>query len=183
MLQYFTYYSNYCNRDPFMRYRIRANFCKLLGWMTASLSDDHAVRSPRALCPLWSTYTTQTHGSVRDTLSTRSLPSLKHLHRSNTRVHERHSSPYCCWSLWWISTDGMPSPRLFGSGYAANHKPFLKRPSGCFQNVGKNVLTPEGSMLKTDMCKWVFGNYGFKKKTSSGHIWTAFYLRICTRRP
>ena len=34
-------------------------------WMTASSSDDHAVHSP---CPLWSTYTTQTHGSVRDTL-------------------------------------------------------------------------------------------------------------------
>ena len=31
-------------------------------------SDDHAVHSPCALCPLWSTYTTQTHGSVRDTL-------------------------------------------------------------------------------------------------------------------
>jgi hypothetical protein len=26
--------------------------------------DDHAVHSPRALCPLWSTYTTQTHGSL-----------------------------------------------------------------------------------------------------------------------
>jgi hypothetical protein len=31
-------------------------------------ADGHAVHSPRALCPLWSTYTTQTHGSVRDTL-------------------------------------------------------------------------------------------------------------------
>jgi len=47
----------------------------------------------------------------------------------------------------------------------ANQKPFLKRASGCFQNVGKNVLTPEGSTLKTDMCKLVFGNYGFKKKS------------------
>jgi hypothetical protein len=64
-----------------------------------------------------------------------------------------------------------PSSRLFGSGYAANHKPFLKRASGCFQNVGKNVLTLEGSILKTDMCKQVFGNYGFqKKKIRPGHI-------------
>ena len=53
-------------------------------WMTA---DYHAVHSPHTLCPLWSTYTTQ------------------------TRVHERHSSPYCCWSLWWISADGTFSPR------------------------------------------------------------------------
>jgi hypothetical protein len=30
---------------------------------------------------------------------------------------------------------------------------FLKRASGCFQNVGKNVLTLEGSTVKTDMCK------------------------------
>jgi len=46
-----------------------------------------------------------------------------------------------------------PSSRLFRSGYAANHKPSLKRASGCFQNIGKNVLTLEGSTLKTDMCK------------------------------
>jgi hypothetical protein len=54
-----------------------------------------------------------------------------------------------------------PSSRLFGIGYAASHKPFLKRASGCFQNVGKSVLIPEGS---------TFGNYGFQKKMSPGHI-------------
>ena len=31
-------------------------------------ANDDAVHSPCALCPLWSTYTTQTHGSMRDTL-------------------------------------------------------------------------------------------------------------------
>ena len=46
-----------------------------------------------------------------------------------------------------------PSSRLFRSGYTTNHKPFLKRASGCFQNIGKNVLTSKGSVLKTDMCK------------------------------
>jgi hypothetical protein len=46
-----------------------------------------------------------------------------------------------------------PSSRLFGSGYAANHELFLKRASGCFQNVGKNVLTPEEITLKNDMFK------------------------------
>ena len=58
-------------------------------------------------------------GSVMDvcgrrscgSFSTRSLPSLKHLHHSNTCIHERHSSPYCCWSLWWISMDGTFFPR------------------------------------------------------------------------
>jgi hypothetical protein len=30
---------------------------------------------------------------------------------------------------------------------------FFKRASGCFQNIGKNVFTPEGSTLKTDMYK------------------------------
>ena len=59
--------------------------------------------------------------------STRSLSSLKHLHHSNTWVRERHSSPYCCWSLWWISADGTPSSKLFGSGYAANHMPFFEK--------------------------------------------------------
>jgi hypothetical protein len=54
----------------------------------------------------------------------------------------------------------------------------LKRTSRCFQNVEKNVLTPEGSTLKTDMCKQVFGNYGFqkKKKISPGHTWTTLYF-------
>jgi hypothetical protein len=47
---------------------------------------------------------------------------------------------------------------------------FFFRASGCFQNVGKNVLAPEGSTLKTDMCKEVFGNYGFQKTISPGHI-------------
>ena len=44
--------------------------------------------------------------------------------------------------------DSWPSSRLFGSGYAANHKPFLKRATGCFQNVGKIVLTPEGEYVE-----------------------------------
>jgi hypothetical protein len=30
---------------------------------------------------------------------------------------------------------------------------FLESASGCFQNVGKNVLTPEGITLNTDMYK------------------------------
>jgi hypothetical protein len=29
--------------------------------------------------------------------------------------------------------------------------------------------------LKTDMCKEVFGNYGFQKTISPGHIWTTLY--------
>ena len=51
------------------------------------VADDHAVHSPRAVCPFWSTYTTQTHGSVRDTL------------------------PHTVVGVWWISADGTFSPR------------------------------------------------------------------------
>ena len=49
-------------------------------------ADDNAVHSQRALCPLWSTYTTQTHGSVKDTL------------------------PHTVVGVWWISADGTFSP-------------------------------------------------------------------------
>jgi hypothetical protein len=42
--------------------------------------------------------------------STCSLPSLKHLHHSNTLIYEWLSSPYCCWSLWRISAAGTFSP-------------------------------------------------------------------------
>jgi hypothetical protein len=65
------------------------------------------------------------------------------------------------------------SSRLFGSVHTANHKPFLKRASGCFQNVRKNVVTLGGSMWKTDMCKCL-AIMGIKKP-SHGHIWTTLY--------
>jgi hypothetical protein len=52
---------------------------------------------------------------------------------------------------------------------AANHKTFLKRASGCFQNVGKNVLTPEGSTLKTDVQVRVWQLW-FKKKQSRSYL-------------
>lgn len=35
--------------------------------------------------------------------------------------------------------DNDASSTLFGSGYAANRKTFMKKALGCFQNVGKNV--------------------------------------------
>jgi hypothetical protein len=44
--------------------------------------------------------------------------------------------------------DRRPSSRLFGSGYAANHKPFLKRASGCFQNVGKKCVDSGGEYVE-----------------------------------
>jgi histone-lysine N-methyltransferase SETMAR len=68
-------------------------------------------------------------------------------------------SDFCLFGRLKSDLQGMrfePSSRLFGSGYAANHNPFLKRASGCFQNVGKIVLTPERNTLKTDMYKYVF---------------------------
>jgi hypothetical protein len=40
------------------------------------------------------------------------------------------------------------------SGYAAKHIPSLKRHHDTSRTLGKIVLTPEGSKLKSDMCKW-----------------------------
>ena len=45
---------------------------------------------------------------------TRSLPSLKHLHHSNTWFCERHSSPYCCWSLVNFSGQRCRHPECSG---------------------------------------------------------------------
>jgi hypothetical protein len=42
----------------------------------------------------------------------------------------------------------MPSSRLFRSGYAANHKRFLKRESGCFQNIGKKCVDSGGEYVE-----------------------------------
>jgi hypothetical protein len=49
-----------------------------------------------------------------------------------------------------------PSSGLFGNGYAANQKPFLKRAS---------FRTLEGSTLKTDMCKCFVIVVFLKKKS------------------
>ena len=99
-------------------------------WMLASLSDDHAVHSPRALCPLWSTYTTQTHGSVRDTLPHTLVGVCGEFQRKG-----RHH-PDCS------GVDTPPTTSLFSKGH-----------QDASRTLEKNVLTPEGSTSKTDMCK------------------------------
>ena len=66
--------------------RISASARSMFGSWRMFAADDHAVHSPCAFCTLWSNYTTQTHGSVRDTL------------------------PHTVVGVWWISADGTFSP-------------------------------------------------------------------------
>jgi hypothetical protein len=68
---------------------------------------------------------------------TRVFEGCKCFREGRERVeNEPHDHPDCS------GVDTLPTTSLF-----------LKRASGCFQNVGKNVLTPEGSTLKTGMYK------------------------------
>jgi hypothetical protein len=59
------------------------------------------------------------------------------------------------------------SSRLFGSGYAANHKPFLKRASGCFQNVGKMCWLRRGVRWRLTCASKCLAIMVFKKKIQS----------------
>ena len=102
----------------------------------------------------------------------------------NMMTPEERMLPECWKKMWWL--------RRRGCFQNVGKKMCWLRRRGCFQNVGKkcddsggedasrtlgkNVMTPEESTLKTDMCKWVFGNYGLKK-ISAGHIWTTLYIR------
>ena len=125
-------------------------------------ADDHAVHSPRALCPLWSTYTTQTNGSVTDTLP-----------------------PYCCWSLWWISADGTFSPKR---NLITMRCSTLR---GTFCSL-ITLATPRQDWTSSNPSRREGGGCGFTlsrshsccavrlvyTQISPGHIWTTLYLKI-----
>jgi len=111
-----------------------------------------------------------------------STRSLKHLNHSNTRVPERHSSPYCCWSLWWISADGTFSPTrnlitmrcstLRGTFYSLIT---LATPRQDW--TGFNPSRREGggcgfTLLRSHSCCAVQLVY---TQISPGHIWTTLY--------
>ena len=124
-------------------------------WMTA---DYHAVHSPRALCPLWSTY---------------------------TRVRERHSSPYCCWSLWWISADGTFSPtrNLITMRCSTLRGTFCSLITLATRRqdwTGSNPSRREGggcgfTVSRSHSCCAVRFVY---IQSSPGHIWTTLYSKI-----
>jgi len=134
-------------------------------------------------------------GSVTDvpdrrscgSFSTHSLPSLKHLHHSNTQVRERHSSPYCCWSLWWISADGTFSP---------TRNLIITRCStlrGTFCSL-ITLATPRQDWTGSNPSKREGGGCGFTlsgshscrafrlvyTQISPSHIWTTLYLILET---
>ena len=120
--------------------------------------------------------------------SKRSLPSLKHLHHTNTRIRERHSSPYCCWSLWWILADGT---------FSATRNLFTMRCStlrGTFcslitlatprqDRTGSNPSRREGggcgfTLLRSHSCCPVRLVY---TQIRPGHIWTTLYIHTYTK--
>ena len=128
-------------------------------------ADDHAVNSPRA------------------------LPSLKHLHHSDTRVHERHSSPYCCWSLWWISADATFSPTR---NLITMRCSTLR---GTFCSL-ITLATPRQDWTGSNLSRREGGRCGFTvsrshsccavrlvhTQISPGHIWTTLYNYACVCR-
>ena len=115
--------------------------------------------------------------------STRSLPSLKHLHHSNTRVRERHSSPYCCWSLWWISADGTFSPTrnlitMRCSTLRGTFCSLITLATPRQDWTGSNPSRREGggcgfTLSRSHSCCAVRLVY---TQISPGHIWTSLYI-------
>ena len=71
----------------------------------------------------------------------------------------------------------MPSSRLFRSGYAANHKRFLKRESRCFQNIGKKCVDSGGEYVEGWHVQVSVRQLWFKKKISPCYIWTTLYIQ------
>ena len=108
-----------------------------------------------------------------------------HLHHSNTRVRKRHSFPYCCWSLWWISADGTFSPtrNLITMRCSTLHSTFcslitLATPRHDW--TGSNLSRREGggcgfTLSRLHSCCTVRLVY---TQISPRHIWTTLYILI-----
>ena len=96
----------------------------------------------------------------------------------------RHSSPYCCWSLWWISADGTFSPRNL----------IIMRCStlrGTFCSL-ITLATPRQDWTGSNPSRREGGGCGFTPsrsysccavrlvyiQISPGHVWTTLYYII-----
>ena len=118
--------------------------------------------------------------------STHSLPFLKHLHHPNTRVRERRSSPYCCWSLWWISADETFSPTrnlitMRCSTLRGTFCSLITLATSRLDWTGSNPSSREGggcgfTLSRSHSCCAVRLVY---TQISPGHIWTTLYKAKC----
>ena len=93
------------------------------------------------------------------------------------KIHllRRHSSPYCCWSLWWISADGTFSPTRNLITMRCSTLITLATPRQDW--TGSNPSRREGggcgfTLPRSHSCCAVRLVY---TQISPGHIWTTFY--------
>ena len=61
-------------------------------------------------CDSEATTSTLPPARVRTCLGVARVMSEQKVQYGEECLRRRHSSPYCCWSLWWISVDGTFSP-------------------------------------------------------------------------
>ena len=90
----------------------------------------------------------------------------------------RHSSPYCCWSLWWISADGTFSPTRNLITMRCSSLITLATPRQDW--TGSNPSRREGggcgfTLSRSHSCFAVRLVY---IQISPGHIWTTLYLHF-----
>ena len=105
---------------------------------------------------------------------------------TNAHIY-RHSSPYCCWSLWWISADGTFSPMR---NLITMRCSTLR---GTFCSL-ITLATPRQDWTGSNPSRREGGGCGFTlwrshsccavrlvdTQISPGHIWTTLYLtRVC----
>ena len=102
-----------------------------------------------------------------------------------SRPLRRHSSPYCCWNLWWISADGTFSP----TRNLITLRCFTLRGTFCSlitlasprqDWTGSNPSRREGggcgfTLSRSHSCCAVRLVY---TQISPGHIWTIFYYSV-----
>ena len=104
-------------------------------------------------------------------------------------LRRRHSSPYCCWSLWWISADGMFSATrnlitMRCSALRGTFCSLITLATPRQDRTGSNPSRREGggcdfTLSRSHSCCAVRLVY---TQISPGHIWTTLYIYIDVRR-
>ena len=118
------------------------------------------------------------------------VPSAEIHHRLQQQYGEeylrrRHSSPYCCWSLWWISADGSFSPTrnlitMRCSTLRGTFCSLITLATARQDWTGSNPNRREGggcgfTLWRSHSCCAVRLVY---TQISPGHIWTTLYNHV-----